>query len=215
MVSAWCTSAWRGIHYEVLRPGHNPYEPQVLLSVNDGTNIGFDPTFKLRVERDGFRLVFCKRQSLDFDLFVRPSVAAYKVRGDLAKRIPPLAFSPEDFLDEWINLPWEEAKRWTLRPSKEVARTWRERLLRRSGANNWYSSSIQFVQPCGKAQRSRKWQIGLTIDSEERKDRLPKSLYFDIVRKGDSFYLGGIATERHAGCPGEDRPSPQSPFKLP
>jgi len=68
--------------------------------------------------------IYHATQSLDPGILVREHVMRYAVRGDLVRRVPPLATRPEDFLDEWVRLPWDEAARWTDPEARERGRRW-------------------------------------------------------------------------------------------
>jgi hypothetical protein len=198
-VNPWCTSAWQGLHYKVLRPGATPYEPRVILSKHVGVYEGCDEWYKLAASRNEFQVSHYDSQSLDPAILVRIHLERYAVAGDRVTRIPPLALVPQDFLDEWVNLSWEEAARWTEPTKMEEIRTWHKRL-------HWsqtrpYYSEFGFVQPCRHGNPSR-WQIGLEIDPEHRPGELPEEVFFTVVRKGGIFLLKDISTKRPPGCPG-------------
>jgi hypothetical protein len=202
-INPWCTSVWQGIRYKVLRVGPTPDEPVVVLSRHEGVNLNFEPAYKLSIGNDGFRLLFGGGQNLDMDLMLRVHVANYAVAGNRATRVPPIALLPQDFLDEWVELPWEEASKWTAAAPRADIQSWHSRVHRSERAD--YVSNFAFVQPCGDSKRAQKWQIGLKIGVKDRPPGLPDELYFIIVRKVGAFYLQSIDAVRPPGCPGETR----------
>lgn len=206
-VNAWCSSRWQMLRYKILRIGASPYEPNVVLSATHGILTDREPPFKLRATTNGFQLDFWEGQSLDAGIQERAYILRYSVDGDRVIRIAPLASRPEDFLDEWIKLPWEEAVRWVDAPNREAMQRWHQRLQYTYTEETYYYRDFSFTQPC--SEKKNTWQIGLNIDSKERADVLPAELYFTIRRKHGTFYLHDINEVRPPGCPGETSPYPQ------
>jgi hypothetical protein len=204
-VNAWPTSRWQMIRYKVLRIGASPYESKLVLSATRGILRDREPVFQLTATATKFRLDFWGLQSLDYGIQERAYTLRYSVEGDRVTRIAPLASRPEDFLDEWINLPWEEAARWVNASNREAMQQWHRRLQQTEGAH--YYTDFSFIQPCREQKDT--WRIGLNIDPKERADALPAELYFTITRKHGTFYLRDINEVRPPGCPGEGSPYPQ------
>ena len=117
----WCTSAWQGIRYEVLRPKAETDAPQVLLNVKDSVYLGGDQLWRLRADAETAQITWTSSFSLDAGILVRQHVARYKIAQNSATRVPPVALYPEDFVDEWSQRPWDEAKEWTAPEALEDA----------------------------------------------------------------------------------------------
>jgi hypothetical protein len=209
----WCTSAWSLMRYKVSRPGQTPDQPRVLLTKGVGLYLG-NGWYKLAAKQDGFSLVFQGSQGLDTDLLTRWHLANYSVAGDRVVRVAPLAIQPQDFLDEWIGLPWEEATRWTDLAKRPTIRGWHGKLWRTPAQWTW-GSSIKFVQPCRGGGVSPRWQLGLEITPLKGPKNLPEILFFTIERKGVSYYVSDIATKRPPGCPGSSPPISASQLDVP
>jgi hypothetical protein len=163
-----------------------------------------DESERLAVGEHGFTLANVGIQSLDAGILERLDVHRYSVIGDRVTRVPPIAVIPQDFVDEWIRLPWEEARRWSIPSVVDQLESWHSRLQR--GTDNDYRkldyySQFEFVQPCN--QPPTKWQIGISIDSETRQDKLPPELFFSVAKNNDAFSMTDIAPKRAPGCPGE------------
>jgi hypothetical protein len=91
------------------------------------------------------------------------SISRYEVDAESVKRIHRLALRPEDFLDEWVQLSWDDAKRWSNESMQSDLQAWHERL---NGAE-FASTEIKSLQPCPKQEGSdRKWMIDLWIDQK-------------------------------------------------
>jgi hypothetical protein len=206
-VNAWPTSRWQMLRYKVLRIGASPYEPNLVFSAEHNIFRNYEPIFKLTATANRFRFDFWGLQSLDGGILDRAYILSYSVTGDRVTRIAPLASRPEDFLDEWINLSWEEAAGWVDAPNREAMQRWHQRLQYTYTGDTYYYRDFAFIQPCGEQKNT--WQIGLNIDSKERADVLPAELYFTIVRAHGTFYLHDINEARQPGCPGEASPYEQ------
>jgi hypothetical protein len=136
-INPWCSSMWQAIRFQVLRPGVAPYAPRILLDQNDTIYLGMDEGPNLALEKDRFRLSWFGG-SIAPDVLIRVHVAEFEIGGYSAVRIPPYAVSAQDFIDEWLTLPWEEAEHWTRGKLGEV-KYWHDRL------HHWYPSPDEWI----------------------------------------------------------------------
>lgn len=207
-VNPWCTSNWQSIRYEVLRPTtFAPDRPLVLLAEKRGIYLGRDDIFQLSVRKDGFQIKHAGSQSLDAGLLTRDHVENYSVSGDRVRRIAPFAFRPEDFLDEWLDMAWEDAKVWARGDKTADLQAWHAKLNQQHSAR--FTTEFDFVQPCSKTSAIRRWQIGLLLEGLGKAVppvATPNELFFTISQAGDKFFVDDMVTTRPAGCPGNKRP---------
>jgi hypothetical protein len=132
----------------------------------------------------------------------------FRVSGDAVTRIEPLAPHPEDFLDEWFQLPWSDASK-SVEPAQEKqAHEWHE--WKNTTALEF--SSLRFVQACGNEKPAQRWVVG--IDWGETKTE-PRSLYFEMSRSDSTFRILNVSEIRPSGCPGESPPDYQPGLTLP
>lgn len=198
-VNPWCWSNWQSVRYKALQVANDPFQPRTLMSRRNGIFLGnLDPVYRLRLTKGGFALAFWGDQDFGGP---RVHVENYSVVGDRVTRTPPIASTPEGFLDEWLVLEWKEASRWVRSVDKLYIGAWHDR-LRRNRKNLPFG--VIFVQPCKKP--SETWQIGLRINSKEVLEALPEEMFITISRKGKAFFVRGIHMERPPGCPGEREP---------
>jgi hypothetical protein len=108
----WCTSAWQGMPYELARPGPSPERPRAFFRGKGTIYLGNESDLALKAERDAFEIRH-DGGSLDSDILVRRHVRRYSVAGETIRRVQPVAESARDFVDEWIETPWAEAKAWS------------------------------------------------------------------------------------------------------
>jgi hypothetical protein len=177
-VNPWCSSCLRSLRFEAFTLDPSGAASKVLTK---NTNIYFcyDPPYKLSVQSRVLTLEF-KAYGLGADM--RTYLLSYALDDNSATRVAPIALKPGDFVDEWMTLPWIEAKRW----SAENLERW-HRLFKPE-------ARITFVQRCpGKRDE---WQIGLAIEDYKRE------LCLTVIRKDGDFYLQSIDAKRPLGCPG-------------
>lgn len=111
-ITPWCTSAWQGMPYELARPGPAPDRPNVFFRGKNGIYLGNDEAMAVRAEADAFEIRH-DGSSLDPDILIRRHVRRYSVAGDSVRRVQPVAESVRDFVDEWVDSSWAEAKDWS------------------------------------------------------------------------------------------------------
>jgi len=199
----WCTSVWRTVKYRALRPGISPGRPQILFAGEHGSNISYQPT--VRASRNSFEVRFADLQGLDFGLWVRENIQAYDIAQNPPRRIAPLGLKPEDFLDEWVSLPWKEALPWIASDDPDDLRVWQERLRAIQGSAD--DISIKFVQPCGRDHTTSGWQVGISVNDGKGTEALPPEVYVSISSKGaQNYFVTAIGPSRPEGCPGETAP---------
>lgn len=193
-VNPWCTSNWQRLRWRAYRLGGDPLRPQPFFEGESGIYLGTESGFELEVAEDGFRLAFTGRQDLDAGLLIRDMIQAFQVSGTEVKRVPPLAAEPRGFLDEWISLPWSDARRWTSR-RVNAAEIWHGRLQERlRGLYSFFES----FEVCGKD--GSRWQIGLEIEPDPALHPLPIRLFFTVSQEKDDFRIERIDVRPLEGC---------------
>lgn len=108
----WCTSAWQGMPYALARPGPSPDRPAVFFRGKNTIYLGNESDLLLKAERDSFEIRH-DGSSLDPDILIRRHVRRYAVAGGSVRRVQPVAENVRDFVDEWVESPWTEAKAWS------------------------------------------------------------------------------------------------------
>jgi hypothetical protein len=196
-IPGWCTSCFSVIDYQVLRPGPTPGAPKVLLKRDQDVYRCDDPPYKLALEPAGFRMDYVALW-LDQEVFSTIQPDRYVVSSDQVTRIPPVAYTPQDFVNAWAQMRWNEALRWSNPARVASLKGWHDRFQPGGDKGYLFASKLEFVQPCNNPPT--KWQIGLTADKFDAKS--PR-LFFTVSLKGDAFNLQGIDEQRPPGCPGE------------
>lgn len=120
-VPGWCSSNWRAVHYDLSRVGATPDRPNVFFAGQEGFYLGAEEPPELKADTQHFEL---RNRDASVDLsnvHNRVHVHRFAIEGDRLRRIPPVALSARDFVDEWVSSSWREARRWTL--TSDAART--------------------------------------------------------------------------------------------
>jgi hypothetical protein len=199
-VNPWCTSFWQALRYRVLRVGGDAYDPRVVLRGEEVIYLGTAlEGYRLGVTANTFTLRFDGYQNLDPGIGTRTHILKFAVAGDRAARVAPVALKPEDFSDEWLQMKWEEAARWSDPSRLADLKRWHAAL--NPSGKGFDGEEILFVQPCRKA--AREWRIGVASRAGEGAANVPPKLYFTVAREGGAFIMRGVADKRPPGCPGE------------
>jgi hypothetical protein len=205
-----CGGAGNVLRYKVLRPGANPDNPAVLVARREVIERGFDPIFRLEVQNEWFAVTEGKQRALDGGTGVR--ILRYAVDANKIRRIAPLAVYPEDFLDEWAQLSWDEARQWVIGSSEGSLKKWHTK-LNNIGKN---SSEIEFVRRCsGNGDSEGTWLIELAVDSRSDPSMEDKRVYVQVEKKNNAFFLNNIQKNLTAGCSGQTLPALREGRKLP
>ena len=203
-VEAACASSsvWRRIRLRVLQPSGIPDHPEVLLSRGDEAKLPDENGYSLLAGGDSFTLTYNGSMILDGGIDFRKHVARYRVTESGVTRVPPLALLPQDFVDEWIQLPWSQASVWNR--SADVARIqdWHDRIRTAKSADVY--SKLDFVQQCGEGVKN--WQVALAISLAGGIKSLSDDVYFSVSKQDDSYFVTDIRSVRARGCPGESPP---------
>ena len=198
------------LRYKLLRPGRSPDEPVTLLARRDLINRKFDPPFRIRSEEDWFALTRGKQRKLDGESGV--TISRYEISGQQVRRIHPLALTPEDFLDEWVQLSWDEAARWSSESNQPDLQRWHSLL----NSLEFDSTELKVVQSCPRQEYSDSaWMIELWIDHQLNPSVEEEELYIQLSRKNGIYYIDGIHKNRPAGCPGNTPLQVLKDWKLP
>jgi hypothetical protein len=108
----WCQSVWRGLTYDLARPSRDPARPYIFFRTSVGNNIDNGVPLALRAQHDRFQVEH-DGGILDASINKRRHVETYAISGDRVRRIQPVALNVRDFVDEWLSVPWAEARAWS------------------------------------------------------------------------------------------------------
>jgi hypothetical protein len=205
-----CRRPHNVLRYKALKPGLKPEEPLVLLSGRETTNPFFEPPFRIDVESDWFAITHGGLRKLDGEpgiAVLRYDLSDYRVR-----RVAPIALTPEDFLDQWAQMSWDEARRWTRPSSDSNLRDWHEKLNSLSSD----STEIESVHHCsGTAEGDQEWLLELSIDERLNPSLGDQYLHAEVAKRNGIFSLDAVYKSHPTGCPGKTALTPIVDHELP
>jgi hypothetical protein len=194
-ISPWCSSNWQAIRYRSERPGSSPSSPAVIAS-GEGTTFLQDGTaFTLVAAVDSARLEYYGEFRNDGGRLARTHVLSYLIKGNQVTRVAPVALSPEDFVDEWMTLPWEAAAGWAPKSNIENIKLWHENLQ----PIGQYASlgEVDFIRQCS----DDRWQVGMSVwNPEDYRGQLADKLYFTVGKKDGAYRMERVDTTENSLC---------------
>ncbi len=204
-MSPQCASLWRPMTYEVLRPGQDPWHPDVLLRGNDTARWDHDLTTAAGLKT--LQVHFIGGMHLETLANQREHILNFEIKGDRIQRVAPLAWGPEEFVDEWLDLNWETAAEWTDKQSRDRLFPWHERLG--GERRNSYSSEIVSITICGNRDLPRIWQVAFALQPGPNSMALPATAFAIVENTArDTYRLQDIATQPAPECAAGGAPVP-------
>jgi hypothetical protein len=192
-----CRRAPNVLRYKALRPGVDAEKPVLLLSGREKINPFFEPAFRIDVETDWFAVTQGKVRKLDGELGI--TISRYELTDHQVRRTPPLALLPEDFLDQWVQMSWDDAKRWT-KPSDTGLQEWHSKL---NGLES-DSAEMESVHYCsGTDEGDQNWLVELSIDLRQNPSMGDENLYIEVAKRGGIFSLDAVHKTHPSGCTGK------------
>jgi len=204
-MSPQCASLWRPMTYEVLRPGPDPWHPDVLLSGSETARWDHDLTTAAGLKT--LQVHFIGSMHLETLANQREHILNFEIKGDRILRVAPLAWGPEEFLDEWLDLDWGTAAEWTDTKARDRLLAWHERLG--GERRNSYSSEIVSIAICGNRQLPRVWQVAFALQPGPNSMALPATAFAIVENTArDVYRLQDIATQPAPECAVGEAPEP-------
>jgi len=132
-------------------------------------------------------------RKLDDELGVE--IFRYDVSGRQAVRIAPLALLPQDFLEQWTQLSWEESKRWS--SDLESLAEWHRKLNELTPG----TAEIEAVRRCrGAEDGDQDWEVELSVAQAPNPSFGGEVVYIEVAKRNGIFSVMGIQKNRLNGC---------------
>ncbi len=171
-----CASSWNRIWYRVYRlPGGNQ-----VIEGNHGIWFNDDEHFVLKPDE---LLLEFRDASIDTDVHNRKIVLRYKIAGEAAERIDPVALQPQDFVAEWLQRPWSEMGKRSLASAHRELEQWHRRLHA-----DFVLGEYEAVQSC--EEKPGHWRVSIDITHiGEKKLAEPLPLQFQVKQTGEHSFV--------------------------
>jgi len=192
-VNPWCTSVWQLLRIDAF--SIEPVSHAAKRVLKEENTICIDGEWQLKMQDSAFTIEYMAEEGF-LPGNRRTHVLSYAIGESAPRRIAPIALKPEDFVDEWRNLPWAEAKRWS---SNQLER-WHTIL------KGIKFDDVPAVQPC--LTKKRQWQVVVPLPGDEEAPELQEAsdIYATVIEKDANFYLQAVATKHAPGCPAKTPP---------
>jgi hypothetical protein len=204
-----CGSTWNMLAYDLFRLSAGAPEAVPILSGEHGIWFGAEHPYQVRLELNDL-LMEIRDRSIDPVIHNRAHILHYKVEDTAVTRIDPVALQPQDFVDEWLNQPWEVMESRSAAAEDGKLKLWHEFL-----SGDFVGGEFSLVQAC--SNEPGQWQVGVDmsfIRGKQLPDPLP--VYFLVQQLGQyQFKMTGISFDPEVSCPGESEPNENSPSLFP
>jgi hypothetical protein len=188
-VAPWCSSTWSSIRYGVWRPGR----AKASFQATDPIWWGNEDYGRLALGTNDFTLRF-HAESIDDGRHNREWVRHFAIDGGKVMRIAPFADSPQDFVEEWVQSDWKQARAWTAPAIQALVKDVQAEFHAKPYGN--YKS----IRRCG----------GDTVEIEVEPAGTTGSLFFQVAGAKD-FRLVGLANAADPRCAGKNLFDPNKP----
>jgi len=200
----WCSSNMSGFDLDVIQPARNDNSQKVLLHKQE-TYWRDDPT-RMRSIPDGFELRV-SGYSRDVNIIRRTGIYRYSIDRDRIERVQPIAMNGRDFVDEWLNSPWEESQNWNF-PSElaNLEATYKKiATLNDPNAKEQPHFTYGPVRTCSDSPSHFQVELDYGWWWEEKKDLRPDARTFFQIQEGkNSFTMLSASDKPDPHCTGHD-----------
>jgi len=198
----WCTSRWSGFDLDVIQPERGKTSQKVLMHTNKGYVRENDPVMKSTP--DGFQLRL-EVGTVESDIMTRVGIFRYRVVGGQVERIQPVANNGRDFVDQWLQVPWSEAVKWSDSTFATSLQKEHDTVYEWSKTTTGDSPSLSYGPVVGCSDRKDHFQMTLFAVKLLNQRQIPVSTtYFQIEQGKNSFTMLSASQKADPLCGGGD-----------
>jgi hypothetical protein len=199
-----CTSNFGKFDLDIIQPARTGTPQKTLLHKQE--IYWRDDPVEMKRTPDGLELRD-SAYSHDLNIIRRTGIYRYRISGDQITRVQPIAKNGRDFVDEWLNSPWNESKNWNL-PSELVnleASHKRIETLEDPNAKETPNFTYGPVRTCSDSKAHFQVELDEGWWVEQQKDWRPdKPAYFQIQEGNNSFTMLSASGQPNQHCTGPD-----------
>jgi hypothetical protein len=207
----WCTSRFSAFEIDVLVPTADALQPRVVWHTERGYSRGdFEPSLKTSGNVFEFRI---NADAMEFDTdraFERRVVYRYRVNANAVDRIEPIAINARGFLEEWLDMPWNEAAAQTYDPADVKLKMVHASYQRGSKEVNSPFTNLSYG-PVLACKQSKQFQVEFRASREAFIPNKPggastplPSTYFSVRETGNGYELLSATNKPDPQCGGPD-----------
>jgi len=192
----WCSSNLSGFAIDVLAPTNNPDAPK-LIAHRTENYFRYEPP-KLSISSNTFTL-HTDVGTGEMEEIVRKGVFRYQLTNDKLQGIQPIATNGRYFVNEWLEMPWDDAIRFSepsaltaLKPAHDLY------AARDADPKNFVSYNFGPVRSC--QDNPKQFQV----EQEEGTDGKQLPVYYLIRETGNGYQLLSVEPQSDPHCGGPD-----------
>lgn len=191
--TSWCSSRWSAFALDLVQPKRDGSPQRTLEHIEDGY-VRFEKEVIFKYRPDGFEFRVEKGMR-DMDIMTRTGIFRFRLVNDRLERLQPIAMNGRDFVDEWLQVKWSDAQRWSNLSSLASLEKEHSRLL--SLYNGAKTSLFTYgpVRACSDDPKHFQVELDLTPGSPN---------YFQIEQGENSFTMLSASTQQDIRCKGPD-----------
>lgn len=176
-----CSSAFQPVYYRVWRVsgGHT----KLLLDKSEYASVGDYPPTQGQVGAADVR-VELTRGGTGYG-FGHQAVRHYLVHGDRVEQVDPIAPTPRDFVEEWLDSAWGKS---AARSESAALKAWHDKLHRDDGMGDFPGPTLH----CSTDPEL--WQVSAHLHDA------PEVYYLVRWKKPDHFAVAGVSERPDADC---------------
>ena len=200
----WCTSTWSAFDLDVVQPSSAANAQKVLQHVNRGyIRDEIEPALKIVPEGFQIRL---QTAMIDPEITRRIGIYRYRVSGAAIERVQPIANNERDFVDEWLDSPWDESAHWSAPENLEALKATHAKIEteRSSTPENMPLRNYGPVRACSDAKTHFQVELDAAWIDSKGKSTPDKSTYFQLQEGKNSFTLLSTSDQPDTRCTGPD-----------
>jgi len=201
-----CTSNFGRFDLDFIQPARNDIPQKVLLHKEE--IYWRDDPVKMKLTPDGLELRV-SGYSRDISIICRPGIYRYRISGDQIDRVQPIAINGRDFVDEWLNSPWNESKNWNS-PSELAGLEATHKIIKDLHDSDYNPKKFPNftygpVRPCSDSASHFQVEFDKGWWVEEKNDWRPDTPTFFQIQEGkNSFTMLSASDKPDTHCTGHD-----------
>ena len=197
----WCTSNMSAFDVDLLQPSADQAAQQTLFDRKLDYRRDTDPVMK--TEPGGFELRMTG-ESIDGNIVMRPVIYSFELQGSQLIRVQPIAMNGRDFVDEWLESPWDDASRWSAAAGSAELKQAHEKIA--ALRNTEDSPLLTFGPVRGCTDAKADYQVELDEEWVDGKgnSRPGSPTYFQIEEGTNSFTMLSSTANADPHCTGPD-----------
>jgi hypothetical protein len=205
--SPWCTSRWSGFSLDLLEPTASANEPQIRQHIEHGY-VRFEIEPVLNAIPGGLQLRL-QTGMVDIDVMTRIGPYRYHLDGTKLQRVQPIANNGRDFVDEWLQVPWSDASRWSASAQLDSLKKFHEDFDAQRNSDSSPPTTFGPVRACRDA--SNHFQVELDRNQADSNGNWHPgpSTYFEIQQGNNSFTMLSASSHANPRCNGPNLMPPQ------